>query len=94
MRRGDIIKQISSGTMLGVGTGLAVGMFSKTLVMLAILIAAGVAALEYVGIHAVPYTKVQRYLKALDIRSALQDKLLFKVSFGVSFALAGFGRLE
>jgi hypothetical protein len=43
---------------------------------------------------AVPYTRIQRYLKAINMKSALQENTPFKLSFGVSFALASFGRLE
>jgi hypothetical protein len=45
-------------------------------------------------VKAVSYKKVKRYFKDVDIRSAFWDHLSFKVSFGLSFALASFGSLD
>jgi len=47
-------------------------------------------ALESRGIHIVPYSRMQRYVKSVDLRSAVQDNAAFKLSFGATFALVGF----
>ena len=37
-----------------------------------------------------PMTKLQRYLKSIDLRSAVEDNVAFKLSFGATFILAAF----
>ncbi|EKG15986.1 hypothetical protein MPH_06807 [Macrophomina phaseolina MS6] len=46
--------------------------------------------LESRGIHIVPYKTIQKYAKSIDVRSALQDNVAFKLAFGSTFALAAF----
>lgn len=45
---------------------------------------------KQLGISIVPYNTVQKYVKGVDLRSAVQDNAALKVSFGVMFALSGF----
>lgn len=45
---------------------------------------------EYNGIHIVPYKRLQRYMTAIDLRSAVQDNVALKLSFGATLALTGF----
>ena len=40
------------------------------------------------GYNIVPTTKLQRYVKGIDLRSAVEDNVAFKLSFGLTFALA------
>lgn len=47
-------------------------------------------ALESRGIHIVPYGRMQKYVKSVDLRSAVQDNVAFKLAFGATFALVGF----
>ncbi|KAK5008414.1 hypothetical protein LTR28_004009 [Elasticomyces elasticus] len=47
-------------------------------------------ALESRGISIIPYQGFQRYVKSIDLRSAVQDNVAFKLSFGATFALAAF----
>ena len=42
------------------------------------------------GYNIVPTSKIQRYVKSIDLRSAIQDNVAFKLSFGVTFMLAAF----
>lgn len=42
------------------------------------------------GIHVVPYKRIQRYLKGVNVKRALEENIAFKVSFGLTFALAAF----
>ncbi|GME29058.1 uncharacterized protein LTHEOB_269 [Neofusicoccum parvum] len=46
--------------------------------------------LESRGIHIVPYNRIQKYFKGIDVRSALQDNVAFKLSLGTTFTLAAF----
>jgi hypothetical protein len=54
---------------------------------------AGVQVAESYGIHLVPYKKIQGYVKGVDVRSAVQDNVAFKISFGLMFALSAFAEL-
>ena len=40
------------------------------------------------GYNVIPTTKLQRYVKGIDLRSAIEDNVAFKLSFGATFALA------
>ena len=79
--------------MTGLVAGLGVSVFSKTLVVLIGLLIAGVQTAESWGLHLVPYRRLQGYVKGVDLRSAVQDNVAFKVSFGLMFALSAFAQL-
>jgi len=74
----------------GVAAGLAVSVFSKPLTLLIGLLVLGVQAAESRGIHLVPYNRIQGYFKNTNIRSAIQDNVALKLSFGATFAMVGF----
>ena len=40
------------------------------------------------GHNIIPTSRVQRYVKGIDLRSAVEDNLAFKFSFGATFILA------
>lgn len=42
------------------------------------------------GIHIIPYSYLQRRFKATNVRSLVRDNVAFKLSFGLTFALAAF----
>jgi hypothetical protein len=42
------------------------------------------------GINILPYDRLQKYINGIDLRSAVQDNMAFKISFGTTFALAAF----
>jgi len=44
----------------------------------------------YKGYNIVPTTRLQKYVKSIDLRSAVQDNVAFKFSFGTTFLLAAF----
>jgi uncharacterized membrane protein (Fun14 family) len=75
----------------GLVSGVAVSFFSKPLAILLGLFIAGVQFLEYKGVHIVPYTRLQSYFKSVDLTSMVQKNVAFKISLGLTFALAGFG---
>lgn len=87
------IKQISYGGILGLGLGILVSAFSK---MLVLVIGLGIVATQMAarrGINVLPIERVQRYVKRVDLRSAINDNVAFKISFGLLFALTAFGEL-
>ncbi|KAK7707312.1 hypothetical protein SLS57_009333 [Botryosphaeria dothidea] len=85
-----IWRQVSSGSIIGLVGGLAVSTFSKPLALLIGLLVLGTQFLESRGIHIIPYNRIQKYAKNIDVRSALQDNVAFKLTFGVAFTLAAF----
>jgi len=88
----DALKQISAGSILGLVGGLAVSAFSKPLALLIGLLVFGVQFLETRGIHLIPRERIQSYFKNVNVRSAIQDNVAFKLAFGTTFALAGFAQ--
>ena len=42
------------------------------------------------GIHIIPYNRLQKYFTGVNFRSAVQDNVAFKLSFGTTFAMAAF----
>ncbi|KAE9963053.1 hypothetical protein BLS_009747 [Venturia inaequalis] len=86
------LRQVSAGSILGMVGGLAVSVFSKPLALLiGLLIFGAQQALESRGIHLLPTQRIQGYVKGINVQSAIQDNVAFKLSFGITFALAGFG---
>ncbi|KAF2024880.1 hypothetical protein EK21DRAFT_77726 [Setomelanomma holmii] len=84
------IRQVSMGSILGVLCGLGISVFSKPL---AILIGLGIFVLQFIesrGIHVIPYSFLQRRFKQTNVRSLVRDNVAFKLSFGLTFALAAF----
>lgn len=81
-------RQISAGSIAGLLGGVAVSTFSKTLAMLFGLLVFGVQYMASQGYNIIPTTKLQRYVKGIDLRSAVEDNVAFKLSFGLTFALA------
>ncbi|KAI5249300.1 hypothetical protein E4T43_00842 [Aureobasidium subglaciale] len=78
----------------GVLGGLAVSLFSKPLALLIGLLIVGVQFAEsQLGVSLVPYGRMQRYFTSIDLRSAMQDNVAFKLAFGATFALTGFAQL-
>lgn len=76
--------------MAGLLAGLGVSVFSKPLALLIGIVVVGVQTAESYGIRLVPYGRLQRYFGKIDLRSAVQDNVGFKLSFGAMFALSAF----
>ncbi|KEF61492.1 uncharacterized protein A1O9_03059 [Exophiala aquamarina CBS 119918] len=85
------VKQISLGAILGLGAGVLVSAFSTSLTLLIGLgiVLSQVAARK--GYNVIPIDRLQSYVKNINLRSAINDNLAFKISFGLMFALAAFG---
>ncbi|KAI4767022.1 hypothetical protein E4T52_06920 [Aureobasidium sp. EXF-3400] len=90
----NAVRQISSGSIAGVLGGMAVSLFSKPLTLLIGLLIVGVQFAEsQLGISLLPYGRLQRYFTNINLRSAMQDNVAFKLAFGATFALTGFAQL-
>jgi hypothetical protein len=63
------------------------------LLQLLILIIKTQFAESQLGISLIPYGRLQRYFTSIDLRSAMQDNVAFKLAFGATFALTGFAQL-
>ncbi|KAF2766757.1 hypothetical protein EJ03DRAFT_167907 [Teratosphaeria nubilosa] len=86
------VRQLSAGSVIGLIAGLGVSVFSKPLALLIGLLVVGVQTAESYGIHLVPYKRLRGYVKGVDLRSAVQDNIAFKISFGAMFALSAFAQ--
>ncbi|CZR59296.1 uncharacterized protein PAC_09188 [Phialocephala subalpina] len=85
------VRQISSGSIIGLCAGLVVSTFSRPLAIILGLLVVGVQyASSQLGIDIIPYNRLQRYITSIDLRSAVQDNVAFKISFGTTFAMAAF----
>ena len=85
------MKQISLGSILGLGAGVLLSAFSRSLTL---LLGLGIVVWQYAarkGYNIVPVDRVQRYVRGVNLRSAINDNVAFKISFGLMFALASFG---
>ncbi|RVX71076.1 hypothetical protein B0A52_03442 [Exophiala mesophila] len=85
------VKQISLGAILGLGTGLVLSAFSTSLTL---LLGLGIVIWQYAarkGYNFIPVDRLQRYVKGVNLRSAINDNVAFKISFGLMFALSAFG---
>jgi hypothetical protein len=87
------VKQISLGSILGLGAGLLVSAFSTSLTL---FLGLGIVAWQLAarrGYNFIPVERLQRYFTSIDLRSAINDNVAFKISFGLIFALTAFGDL-
>jgi uncharacterized membrane protein (Fun14 family) len=85
------VKQISLGSILGLGLGLVVSAFSTSLTLLLGLGIVGWQLAARKGYNFIPVDRLQKYVTSVDLRSAINDNLAFKISFGLMFALSAFG---
>jgi len=57
------------------------------------LIGLAVAGTQYLasqGYNIIPTQRLQKYVKGIDLRSAVEDNVAFKLAFGTTFMLAAF----
>jgi hypothetical protein len=48
--------------------------------------------LQSKGYNIIPTARLQKYITSIDLRSAVEDNVAFKLSFGLTFMLAGFAK--
>lgn len=46
------------------------------------------------GYNIIPTARIQRYVKGINLRSAVEDNVAFKLSFGLTFMLGAFAKFE
>ncbi|KAJ5689427.1 hypothetical protein N7462_003819 [Penicillium macrosclerotiorum] len=88
----DNMRQISLGSVLGLVAGVGLRAFSKALV---VIIGMGVVLVEWAaskGYNILPLDRVQKYVKNVDLRRAVNEHRPFKISFGAMMALAAFAQ--
>ncbi|KAK2761174.1 hypothetical protein FQN54_001695 [Arachnomyces sp. PD_36] len=81
-------RQISLGSVLGLGLGISLRIFSKALVL---AIGVGVIVVQFAaskGYNIIPIHRLQKYVKSVDLQKALSENIAFKSSFGLTMALA------
>ncbi|THV44386.1 hypothetical protein BGAL_0656g00040 [Botrytis galanthina] len=76
----------------GLGAGLAVSTFSRSLALIIGLMVVGIQWASSHGLDIVPTDRIQRYIKHVNLRSLMEENVAFKVSFGTTFAMAAFMR--
>lgn len=79
------------GSLMGLGLGVVVSAFSR---MLVLLLGVGIVITQYAarqGYNILPVDRMQRYVRGINLRSALNDNAAFKISFGLMFALTALG---
>jgi len=75
---------------IGLCAGILVSTFSRPLALLIGLMVVGLQWASSYNINVIPYDKLQRYVSGIDLRSAVQDNMAFKLSFGATFAMSAF----
>lgn len=87
----EVIKQLSSGSLTGFALGLVVSLFSKVLVLfIGLGITASQLASRLLGINVLDILKLRKRVDSSKILSSLNKNPVFKLSFGLTFALAAF----
>ncbi|KAJ5397664.1 hypothetical protein N7509_005777 [Penicillium cosmopolitanum] len=89
-RTTGLTQELSLGSVLGLVAGVGLRAFSKALV---VLLGMGVVLVEYAaskGYNILPLDRLQKYVKNVNLRQAMSEHRPFKMSFGVTMALAAF----
>jgi hypothetical protein len=89
---GVVLSMLSRVLVLALGVGIVVWQVSASFLMHSTVADYDIS--QYAarrGYNIVPAERIQRYVKGIDVRSAIHDNVAFKVSFGLVFALTAFG---
>ncbi|KAI1738326.1 hypothetical protein F4680DRAFT_187394 [Xylaria scruposa] len=86
----ELMKQLSGGSVTGFLTGLLVSVFSRTLVLLLGVSVVIVQIAARYGINIIDQLRLKQRLGKSRVVEALEKDPMFKVSFGVFFALSAF----
>ncbi|KUI59307.1 hypothetical protein VP1G_06561 [Cytospora mali] len=86
----EIIKQLSGGSLAGFLTGIAVSVFSKTLVLLTGVAIVAIQVASRWGVDLLGMLKLRQRIEASRVLSSLNRNPTFKLAFGSTFALAAF----
>ncbi|PWW72066.1 hypothetical protein C7212DRAFT_286962 [Tuber magnatum] len=85
-----IYRQVASGSFIGLAVGLAVCRFSKSIALIFGSLLLLVEFLAMKGFHVVPYKRLSRWTKDIDLKDFVTRNMAFKVSFGAAFALSSY----
>ncbi|KAL2839931.1 hypothetical protein BJY01DRAFT_236950 [Aspergillus pseudoustus] len=86
------MRQVSLGSVLGLVAGVGLRAFSRVLV---VLFGMGIIAVEWAaskGYNILPVHRLQKYVKSVNLETAVSRHVPFKISFGVTMALAAFAQ--
>lgn len=86
----NTIKQLSGGSLAGFLSGLLVSIFSRTLVVLIGLSIVVVQVASRYGIDLARYLRLKERAQSSKILTSLSHNTPFKLSFGLTFAMAAF----
>ncbi|KAI0554949.1 hypothetical protein F4679DRAFT_243148 [Xylaria curta] len=86
----ELMKQLSGGSVTGFLTGLLVSVFSRTLVLLLGVSVVVVQIAARYGINIIDQLRLKQRLGKSRVVEALEKDPMFKVSFGIFFALSAF----
>ncbi|KAI1129598.1 hypothetical protein F5Y10DRAFT_263983 [Nemania abortiva] len=86
----DLMRQLSGGSVAGFLSGLPVSVFSRTLVLLIGVSVVIVQVAASYGIDIVNQLRLKQRLGKSRVLAALEKDPVFKVSFGLFFALSAF----
>ncbi|TGO70122.1 hypothetical protein BOTNAR_0003g00150 [Botryotinia narcissicola] len=92
LKRNPQRTRTNSSFLTGLGAGLAVSTFSRSLALIIGLMVVGIQWASSHGLDIVPTDRIQRYIKHVNLRSLVEENVAFKVSFGTTFAMAAFMR--
>lgn len=86
----ELLKQLSGGSVTGFVSGVIIGIFSRTLVLLLGLSVVILQVASRYGIDLVQQLKLKQRLGNSRILAALEKNPAFKLSFGLFFAMSAF----
>ncbi|GAW24313.1 hypothetical protein ANO14919_138970 [Xylariales sp. No.14919] len=86
----EVMKQLSGGSVTGFLSGLIVSVFSRTLVLLLGVSVVIVQVAARCGIDIVNQLRLKQRLGKSQVLAALEKNPVFKLSFGLFFALSAF----
>ncbi|KAI8954594.1 hypothetical protein F4801DRAFT_478472 [Xylaria longipes] len=86
----ELMKQLSGGSVAGFLSGLLVSVFSRTLVLLLGVSVVIVQVAARYGINIIDQLRLKQRLGKSRVLAALEKDPVFKLSFGLFFALSAF----
>ncbi|CAK7212375.1 hypothetical protein SBRCBS47491_001442 [Sporothrix bragantina] len=86
----EVATELSKGSVMGFLLGLLVSTFSKTLVLLVGMAIAGQSLAARAGIDLVKYLHLKERFEKSRVLSFLASNTVFKLAFGITFALSAF----
>ncbi|TRX92433.1 hypothetical protein FHL15_006600 [Xylaria flabelliformis] len=86
----ELMKQLSGGSVTGFLAGMLVSVFSRTLVLLLGVSVVVIQVAAKYGINIIDQLRLKQRLGKSRVLEALEKDPMFKLSFGIFFALSAF----